>query len=1278
MEFLKEKKKKYWKKLVALLMAVVLIPSMGIGHIDANAKSKALVRQVSLTKPSDKTMTMNIGQKYQLTVKVAPKNATNKDVSYKSSDTKVLDVSTSGKMTAIKKGTAKVTVMAKDGSRKKAVLTVTVVQPVKQVVVTNPATDKLVLTEGSKFTIQATVSPSNASNKKLTYSSSKENVATVNSKGVIKAKTAGKAVITVKAADGSGKQDTIAVTVGTPVTKVSVPSKTVTADAGTTYQMNAKVSPANASVKTLEYTSSDTNLATVDKKGKVTLKNPGTVKITATAADGSGKKATVTIHIQAIVTMIQSITLPETSVTGAAGDTYQMSPVITPANATNKTLNYSSSNTSVATVDNSGKVTYVSEGTATITVTATDGSNQTAACAFTINAKDPYHVVWEDDFNGTELNTNDWNYEYHDPGWVNNELQQYVDSKDNISVKDGNLVIKAIKTVDQNGVASYTSGRINTKAKHDYTYGKFEVRAKVPSGKGFLPAFWMMPTDENLYGQWPKCGEIDTMEVLGDATDTVYGTLHFGEPHTQKQKSYKLTQGDFASEYHVFSCEWEPSEIRFYVDGILYNKVNDWFTKKDGFDPVTYPAPYDQPFYLILNLAVGGTWPGNPDADAVFGDNAQLNVDYVKVYQKDSYNSDVQKPSTDVVLRDPDATGNYVNNGNFAIQEDLTDKVDWGFMTAGGGAATAQIADNTMNINTTNAGTLDYSVQLVQPNIPMKQGTKYRLTFDASADENRTMIADVSAPDNGYIRYMSDTKLNLTTTKQSYSYDFNMTNNSDPNGRLEFNLGNQGSTAAVHISNVRIEKIGTFDLPQPVKSVLPDGNYVYNGEFDEGTGRLAYWDVVNNIPGADVSVTNTNNIRELKTTVPNTVSSPDQVVVKQSVAINGGKQYKLTFDAYADANKTIQATVDGQTFDAALTTTKQTFSYSFTTEAGLKGSELQLLLGLAGTSYIDNVRIQEEGMLINGDFSNGTVGYSMYAYTPGDVNFSVDSLKEDSAACIDIANTGDADWKIQLKQTGVKLEQDKWYKISLDAKSTIDRKIMYALQKDGSSDNDWTPYSGSQVVDLTSNYQTFSKTFKMTSQTDPATILSISMGAVGGTQITTQHTVTIDNLKLEEVAAPAQDTIAVGTELIKNGDFTSNGDNWTSAITAPGVATADLTQGNAAYNISDVGTDDWNVQLKQAGITLEKGATYTMKFKATSTAARTMKCALLSNSYAWYGGADIALDAGVQKDVEFTFTMGSDTDAATTMVVSMGKIKDVDTPASAITLDDFSLVKTSE
>lgn len=245
-----------------------------------------------------------------------------------------------------------------------------------------------------------------------------------------------------------------------------------------------------------------------------------------------------------------------------------------------------------------------------------------------------YKLVWEDHFDGEKLNTEDWNYEYHEPGWVNHELQEYSDSEKNIYVENSDLVIQALKT-EKDGKVFYTSGRVNTQNKHDFLYGRFEARLKAPSGKGFLPAFWMMPTEEAFYGQWPKCGEIDIMEVLGDKTDTTYGTLHFGEPHTQHQGSYALKNGDFAGEYHVFACEWEPEEIRFYVDGELYHKANDWFTKKEGSQKEDYPAPYDQPFYLILNLAVGGDWPKDPDADAVFAANAQLRVDYVRVYQKE-------------------------------------------------------------------------------------------------------------------------------------------------------------------------------------------------------------------------------------------------------------------------------------------------------------------------------------------------------------------------------------------------------------------------------------------------------------------------------------------------------------------------------------------------------------------------------------------------------------------------------------------------------------------
>jgi beta-glucanase (GH16 family) len=890
-------------------------------------------------------------------------------------------------------------------------------------------------------------------------------------------------------------------------------------------------------------------------------------------------------------------------------------------------------------------------------------------------AQDPYHLVWEDNFNGTSLNTDGWNYEYHDPGWVNNELQQYVDRPENVYVRNGELVIRAIKTVDADGKVHYTSGRVNTREKHDFKYGKFEIRAKVPSGKGFLPAIWMMPTDENLYGQWPKCGEMDIMEVLGNQTNKAFSTLHFGEPHTQSQGSYSLSSGDFSSQYHVFSCEWNPNEIRFYVDGNLYHKENDWFSKKTGFGEATYPAPFDQPFYLILNLAVGGDWPGNPDATTGFGDNAELHVDYVKVYQKNGYDENVTKPINTVTLRDPDSTGNYVNNGDFAAAEDLNDDVNWKFLLADSGNAAADISDCSMNITTVNAGDLDYSVQMVQGNLPMTQGYKYRLSFDAYADADRTMITDISAPDKGWKRYLSDTSVALTTSKKSYQYDFGMTDDSDADGRVEFNLGNQGSTATVHITNIRLEKIGDVPLAQKVKSVLPDGNYIYNSGFDEGDSRLGYWSIVNRCSGAKVGVMNTNNIRELEAMVPSTVTGLNQVVVKQAaVAITGGKRYVLSFDAYADGSQTIQSTLAGQTFESTLTTAKKTYSYSLTTPDGLNGAELDFLLGTPGTIHIDNVRVQEDAILVNGDFSNGLTGYDVYSYTPGDVSYGVDSLHENNAFCMDIKNTGDQDWKIQLKQNNVTLEQGKWYKITLDAKSTLNRRIMYALQRDGTNDNDWTPYSGSQKIDLTNSYQTFSTTFQMTRSTDKATILSISMGAVGGIQITQEHTVTIDNFKLEEVAAPAP---PVAGNMIQNGDFSGKDQNWTNAITAPGAATVDFSQGKAVYTITNPGDQDWNVQLKQEGMTFEKGCSYKVKFKVMSDASRTVKYALLDPNagYAWYGGADVSLTAGTEQQIEQTLTIDKDTSNAVDFVISMGKIANVDTPASVIQIRDVSIVK---
>ena len=244
-----------------------------------------------------------------------------------------------------------------------------------------------------------------------------------------------------------------------------------------------------------------------------------------------------------------------------------------------------------------------------------------------------YKLVFEDNFDGPVLDRSRWNVELHEPGWVNEELQEYVDSRDNIALKDSKLLIRPVKTVHKDGSVSYTSGRVSTQWKHDFTYGLFEARLRVPKGKGFLPAFWLMTTDEDKYGQWPVCGELDIMEVLGDQTNKNHGTLHYGLPHEQTQGTVTLATGDFSQGFHDFAVKWEPGSIRWYVDGAEFFRAQHWFSAGADGNKAPFPAPFDHDMYLILNLAVGGSWVGYPDETTGF-DRAVLEADHVRVYQK--------------------------------------------------------------------------------------------------------------------------------------------------------------------------------------------------------------------------------------------------------------------------------------------------------------------------------------------------------------------------------------------------------------------------------------------------------------------------------------------------------------------------------------------------------------------------------------------------------------------------------------------------------------------
>ena len=414
-----------------------------------------------------------------------------------------------------------------------------------------------------------------------------------------------------------------------------------------------------------------------------------------------------------------------------------------------------------------------------------------------------YNLLWHDEFNGDELNQEIWTREVREVGWTNNELQAYVDSEDNVFVKDGNLILKAMDAGD----GTYTSGKVNSQNKADFQYGKVVASAKTPQGKGLWPAIWMMPQDEDFYGQWPKCGEIDIMEVLGDDVSKAYQTIHYGAPHAEQQGIYTinnvLKDGTFASKFHEYSVEWEPGEMRFFIDNIKILTVNDWFSAVEGEDDKPYPAPFNQPFFVQMNLAVGGNWPGDPDENTDF-DNAEFAIDYVRVYQKDSYDENVTKPKKE--YRAPDETGNYINNGDFTAE--LNKKEDWSFYKAAGGEGEAFIGKNgEIAISTTEEGTEDYSVQLFQARIPQVKGSKYRVTFDMRADEPRKAVVAVTAPTAGWIRYLPDTEFDVSTEMETYTFEYEMTEKDDNNGRLEFNLGNRGSKATIYITNVRLEEI---------------------------------------------------------------------------------------------------------------------------------------------------------------------------------------------------------------------------------------------------------------------------------------------------------------------------------------------------------------------------------------------------------------------------------------------------------------------------------------
>ena len=305
-----------------------------------------------------------------------------------------------------------------------------------------------------------------------------------------------------------------------------------------------------------------------------------------------------------------------------------------------------------------------------------------------------WKLEWQDEFNGKDVDESKWEWEQNCWGGGNNELQCYTDRHKNSFIDDGKLVIQAHKEtfrgladLEESGskekkTLPYTSARLRTKNKGDWKFGRIDVRAKLPAGQGLWPAIWMLPTD-NKYGTWAASGEIDILEMVSQPADKankeIHATLHYGRtwPNNKNTGSpYIFTESDPTTDFHTYSIEWADGEIRWYIDDHHWvsQYASGWWTQVPDENGDLYNvegnAPFNERFHLLLNLAVGGTWPGDPDNTTVFP--ARMEVDFVRVYSC---------PGAEASLRTC-ATKNRRAERNFGSQPPEIIKYDPNFINA--------------------------------------------------------------------------------------------------------------------------------------------------------------------------------------------------------------------------------------------------------------------------------------------------------------------------------------------------------------------------------------------------------------------------------------------------------------------------------------------------------------------------------------------------------------------------------------------------------------------
>lgn len=470
------------------------------------------------------------------------------------------------------------------------------------------------------------------------------------------------------------------------------------------------------------------------------------------------------------------------------------------------------------------------------------------AMAFSIcfSANSSWNLVWSDEFDYTGLpNSQKWGYDVGGGGYGNNELEYYTDGRiENASVANGVLTITARK--ESFGGNDYTSARMVTKNKGDWLYGRIEVAAKLPYGRGLWPAIWMLPTDWE-YGGWPASGEIDLMENVGYDPDWVHFNIHTeAYNHTiGTNKGDKATLTDLHENFHVYALEWFEDHMDFYLDD---QKVFTFVNEGTGYDV----WPFDKRFHLILNVAVGGDWGGVQGIDDSAFPSSMI-VDYVRVYEQNAAGPFTLQTSstsgghievTPVMTEYPKGTvvsvkaipesgnsflgwngvysteadsfsltmNNNVNlSSNFGAEGELLKNGDftlgmnpWTLNSYSGDSAFGSVVNGEYEISPKNIQSVDWHIQFNQAGLTFEQGEDYILTLKARASVNRNVTVSFNQNADPWASYKKDT-LALTTQMQSFEIPFTMQSVTDANSRIEFDLAE--SLGDVFLDDISLVKV---------------------------------------------------------------------------------------------------------------------------------------------------------------------------------------------------------------------------------------------------------------------------------------------------------------------------------------------------------------------------------------------------------------------------------------------------------------------------------------